>query len=82
MLTYLFDILEKFYHPPGFGVVRYPEGSDAIGLIMTLMSGGRAGWNRRQDQDTGHSAGPAGCTVHPGPAVGYFEGVNWRTRLG
>lgn len=28
------------------GAVRYPEGSDAIGLMMTLMSGGRAGWRR------------------------------------
>ncbi len=28
------------------GVVRYPEGSDAIGLMMTVLSGGRAGWNR------------------------------------
>lgn len=28
------------------GAVRYPEGSDAIGLMMTLMSGGRAGWHR------------------------------------
>lgn len=28
------------------GVVRYPEGSDAIGLMMTLMSGGRPGWRR------------------------------------
>ena len=28
------------------GVVRYPEGSDALGLIMTLMSGGPAGWRR------------------------------------
>lgn len=27
------------------GVVRYPEGSDAIGLMMAVMSGGRAGWN-------------------------------------
>lgn len=28
------------------GAVRYPEGSDATGLMMTLMSGGRAGWTR------------------------------------
>jgi cholesterol oxidase len=28
------------------GVVRYPEGSDAIGLMTTLMAGGRAGWTR------------------------------------
>jgi cholesterol oxidase len=28
------------------GVVRYPEGSDAIGLLMTLLCGGRAGWTR------------------------------------
>lgn len=28
------------------GAVRYPEGSDAIGLMMTLLSGGRAGWTR------------------------------------
>jgi cholesterol oxidase len=28
------------------GVVRYPEGSDAIGLMMTLLCGGRPGWTR------------------------------------
>lgn len=28
------------------GVVRYPEGSDAIGLMMTLLCGGRPGWMR------------------------------------
>jgi cholesterol oxidase len=28
------------------GVARYPEGSDATGLMMTLLSGGRAGWMR------------------------------------
>ncbi|GID06863.1 GMC oxidoreductase [Pseudomonas sp. 008] len=28
------------------GVVRYPEGSDAMGLMMTLMCGGRPGWSR------------------------------------
>ncbi|MDM0066860.1 GMC oxidoreductase [Variovorax sp. J31P207] len=28
------------------GAVRYPEGSDATGLMMTLLSGGRAGWHR------------------------------------
>ncbi|NIF40378.1 GMC family oxidoreductase [Burkholderia sp. Tr-862] len=28
------------------GAVRYPEGSDATGLMMTLLSGGRAGWTR------------------------------------
>lgn len=28
------------------GVVRYPEGSDAIGLMMTLMCRGRPGWSR------------------------------------
>lgn len=28
------------------GVVRYPEGSDAIGLMTTLMAGGRPGWTR------------------------------------
>ena len=31
---------------PHIGVVRYPEGSDAIGLITTLMAGGRPGWIR------------------------------------
>ena len=28
------------------GVARFPEGSDAIALMMTLLSGGRAGWRR------------------------------------
>lgn len=28
------------------GAVRYPEGSDAIGLMMTLLCGGKAGWTR------------------------------------
>jgi cholesterol oxidase len=28
------------------GVVRYPEGSDATGMMMTLLTGGRAGWSR------------------------------------
>ncbi|WP_247535928.1 GMC family oxidoreductase [Ralstonia pseudosolanacearum] len=28
------------------GAVRYPEGSDATGLMMTLLCGGRAGWSR------------------------------------
>lgn len=28
------------------GAVRYPEGSDATGLMMTLMVSGRAGWIR------------------------------------
>ncbi len=28
------------------GAVRYPEGSDAVGLLMTLLAGGRAGWTR------------------------------------
>lgn len=28
------------------GVARFPEGSDAIALAMTLLSGGRAGWRR------------------------------------
>lgn len=28
------------------GVVRYPEGSDAIGMMTTLLSGGRPGWSR------------------------------------
>ncbi|WP_338641784.1 GMC family oxidoreductase [Burkholderia pyrrocinia] len=28
------------------GAVRYPEGSDATGLMMTLLTGGRAGWTR------------------------------------
>jgi cholesterol oxidase len=28
------------------GAVRYPEGSDATGLMMTLLIGGRGGWRR------------------------------------
>jgi len=28
------------------GVARYPEGSDATGLLMTLLSAGSAGWRR------------------------------------
>jgi len=28
------------------GVVRYPEGSDATGMMMTLLTSGRAGWSR------------------------------------
>jgi cholesterol oxidase len=28
------------------GAVRYPEGSDAIGLLMTVLCGGQAGWTR------------------------------------
>lgn len=28
------------------GVARYPEGSDAVGMLMTLMGGGRTGWRR------------------------------------
>lgn len=28
------------------GAVRYPEGSDSLALMMTLMCGGRAGWTR------------------------------------
>ncbi|GAC1421733.1 MAG: GMC family oxidoreductase [Burkholderiaceae bacterium] len=28
------------------GVVRYPEGSDATGMMMTLLTNGRAGWSR------------------------------------
>ncbi|MBA5689107.1 GMC family oxidoreductase [Rugamonas apoptosis] len=28
------------------GVVRYPEGADAVGLLMTLLCGGKAGWTR------------------------------------
>lgn len=28
------------------GVVRYPEGTDAVGMLMTLLFGGRAGWTR------------------------------------
>lgn len=28
------------------GAVRYPEGSDSLGLMMTLLCGGKAGWTR------------------------------------
>jgi cholesterol oxidase len=28
------------------GAVRYPEGSDAMGLMMTLLCGGKPGWTR------------------------------------
>lgn len=33
-------------HRTHVGVVRYPEGSDAIGMMTTLLSGGKPGWSR------------------------------------
>ncbi len=37
MLTYLFDIIEKMYHPPGFGVVRYITFRAAAAAITALL---------------------------------------------
>lgn len=37
MLTYLFDILEKTYSPPGFGVVRYITFRSAAAAITALL---------------------------------------------
>lgn len=35
--------LDEYTH---IGVVRYPEGSDAASMLMTLMRSGRTGWRR------------------------------------
>lgn len=37
MLTYLFDIIEKIYHPPGFGVVRYITFRAAAAALTALF---------------------------------------------
>jgi len=37
MLTYLFDIIEKVYHPPGFGLVRYITFRAAAAAITALF---------------------------------------------
>ncbi|MER3523349.1 MAG: phospho-N-acetylmuramoyl-pentapeptide-transferase [Ignavibacteria bacterium] len=37
MLTYLFDIIERAYHPPGFGVVRYITFRSAAAAITALF---------------------------------------------
>lgn len=37
MLTYLFDILEQAFHPPGFGVVRYITFRAAAAAITALL---------------------------------------------
>ncbi len=37
MLTYLFDIVEKMYSPPGFGVVRYITFRAAAAAITALL---------------------------------------------
>lgn len=37
MLTYLFDIIEKMYHPPGFGVVRYITFRSAAAAVTALF---------------------------------------------
>ncbi len=37
MLTYLFDIIEKMYHPPGFGVVRYITFRAAAAAVTALL---------------------------------------------
>jgi phospho-N-acetylmuramoyl-pentapeptide-transferase len=37
MLTYLFDILEKMYQPPGFGLVRYITFRAAAAAITALL---------------------------------------------
>ena len=35
--------IDEYTH---IGVARYPEGSDSTAMLMTLLSGGRAGWVR------------------------------------
>lgn len=37
MLTYLFDIIEKIYHPPGFGLVRYITFRAAAAALTALF---------------------------------------------
>ncbi len=37
MLTYFFDIIEKIYHPPGFGVVRYITFRAAAAALTALF---------------------------------------------
>ncbi len=37
MLTYVFDIIEKIYHPPGFGVVRYITFRAAAAALTALF---------------------------------------------
>ncbi|MDL1891885.1 phospho-N-acetylmuramoyl-pentapeptide-transferase [Sphingobacteriales bacterium CHB3] len=37
MLTYLFDIIDKVYHPPGFGVVRFITFRAAAAAITALL---------------------------------------------
>ena len=37
MLTYVFDMLEKLYHPPGFGVVRYITFRAAAAAVTALL---------------------------------------------
>ncbi|MGA9115940.1 MAG: phospho-N-acetylmuramoyl-pentapeptide-transferase [Bacteroidota bacterium] len=37
MLTYLFDILEKLYHPPGFGLVRFITFRAAAAAVTALV---------------------------------------------
>ena len=37
MLTYVFDIIEKIYHPPGFGVVRYITFRAAAAALTALL---------------------------------------------
>lgn len=37
MLTYLFELIEKVYHPPGFGLVRYITFRAAAAAITALL---------------------------------------------
>ncbi|MEO8168593.1 MAG: phospho-N-acetylmuramoyl-pentapeptide-transferase, partial [bacterium] len=37
MLTYVFDIIGKIYHPPGFGVVRYITFRAAAAALTALF---------------------------------------------
>ncbi|MBI5473933.1 MAG: phospho-N-acetylmuramoyl-pentapeptide-transferase [Ignavibacteriae bacterium] len=37
MLTYVFELLEKLYHPPGFGVVRYITFRAAAAAVTALL---------------------------------------------